>query len=81
MAKTPRGGRVDVDEPAQARPVDAQNDNFIARLERAITETLNDSKASQRAKATAIANGIKLAAIKHKVGDGDGGGGSFFPDD
>lgn len=52
-------------------------DPLLVTLEKAVTDTLKDPKASVRQKQTAVQLGIKLAQIKHQiVGDSDEG--SFF---
>ena len=51
---------------------------MLAKLEKSVTDILDNEKASVRAKQTAIQLGIKLAQIKHQiVGDGDDEKGFF----
>ncbi len=57
-----------------AKPI---GDAFIAQLEAAITKTLTDRKTSAKDRNAAIANGIKLAHIKHRINPDDGDG-EFF---
>jgi hypothetical protein len=52
-------------------------DAFIEQLEAAITKTLKNPKATAKDKNQAIANGIKLAMIKHRISP-DEGDGEFF---
>jgi hypothetical protein len=53
-------------------------DPLLAKLEKAVTDILDNEKASVRAKQTAVQLGIKLAQIKHQiVGDDDDGKGFF----
>ena len=52
--------------PVTAQPKD---DPLIAQLEKSITDTLKNKKTNARDRNAAIANGIKLAQIKHRLGD------------
>lgn len=42
-------------------------DAFMDQLERSITDTLKNKKTSARDRNAAIANGIKLAQIRHRI--------------
>jgi|HubBroStandDraft_5_1064220.scaffolds.fasta_scaffold1203132_1 hypothetical protein len=55
---------------------EAKDDPMIKQLEQSIIATLKDKKTTARDRNAAIANGIKLAQILHKIGDGEEG--EFF---
>jgi hypothetical protein len=52
-------------------------DPLLAKLEKAVTDILDNEKASVRAKQTAVQLGLKLAQIKHQI-MGDDDEGEFF---
>jgi len=52
-------------------------DVFITEIEAAIMKTLKDRKTSAKDRNAAIANGIKLAMIKHRINPDDDQG-EFF---
>ena len=52
-------------------------DAFIAEIEAAIMRTLKDRKTPAKDRNAAIANGIKLAMIKHRINPDDDSG-EFF---
>jgi hypothetical protein len=53
-------------------------DPLLAKLEKSVTDILDNPKSSARQIQTAVQLGIKLAQIKHQiVGDGDDGKGFF----
>lgn len=57
------------------KPVE-QADPLLTALEKGITDVLSNAEATVKDKMAAIAAGVKVAAIKHKISGGDQGG--FF---
>ena len=58
--------------------VKSGDDKFLKKLEDSVTAILNNRKASKTDKLAAIREGIKLAAIKHKVTNGGDSDEGFF---
>lgn len=53
------------------------SDELITMLEKGITDVINDKEATVKDKMSAIAAGVKVAAIKHRLANPDEKGGFF----
>lgn len=53
-------------------------DPLVKKLEAAVTDVLNDKKASVADKLRAIDAGAKVLQIKHKISGGGEDGGNYF---
>lgn len=63
-------------KPREPREIPA---DFIAALEAGVRDVLKDPAATATQRLQAVAAGVKLEFLRHKIKDDGGEGGSYFP--